>query len=257
MPYKLPKHIVRLLLLLVFFLLVAFAAKILLTDPSYYKYGYFRADAVAELAAGTHIFRGSAYCLSCHNEGNEDWLNGSHSTVQCEVCHGTNQQHPDDGATLIPADTIRLCTLCHEALPARPASQPQIKLSEHPFPDEETPPCHSCHDPHSPGNMTLDAATPGSEPEAGFPAEATAGPSISAPAMAPKCAKCHGKQGEGLKRNPALFGMETAIFIKRMQIYKADASKNRIMTKYANSLNDEEIEELARYYQSLAPDSLP
>jgi hypothetical protein len=39
MPQKVPKHIVRLLLLLGSFLLVAYAAKVYLTGPSYYRYG--------------------------------------------------------------------------------------------------------------------------------------------------------------------------------------------------------------------------
>jgi hypothetical protein len=55
MAQKIPKHIVRLTMLLGFFLLIAFAAKIYLTDPSYYRFGYYRADAVPQLAAGEPV----------------------------------------------------------------------------------------------------------------------------------------------------------------------------------------------------------
>ena len=120
-------------------------------DPSFYKFGHFRADAVPELAAGTPVYQGTPYCLTCHEERLADWSTSAHSTVQCEVCHGTQRDCPVDGVSRIPADKIKLCTTCHEAMPARPAAQPQIDLAEHPFPDEETPQCHTCHDRHSPG----------------------------------------------------------------------------------------------------------
>ncbi len=248
MRYKMPKYIVRLLLLLICFLLLAYAAKIFLTDPSFYKYGHYRADAIAELAAGEPLFRGSAYCLTCHSERNADWPTGSHSKVQCEVCHGTNKEHPDDGKTLIPADTIKLCTLCHEALSARPASQPQIVLSEHPFPDEETPPCHNCHDPHSPGDEKVDAVVPD---DSITQPSITSGELKIAPPAANRCAKCHGKLGEGIKRNPALAGLKSTVFIERMKMYLSGARENKIMAKFAKSLSDEETVELAIYYESL------
>ena len=119
-----PKHIVNLLLLLSIFLLLAFAAKIYFTDPSFYKYGHYRADAVPEIAADIPLYRGAEYCQTCHDERLTDWPTGSHRTVQCEVCHGTDPEHPDNGKTMIPADTIKLCSYCHEALPTRPAWQP-------------------------------------------------------------------------------------------------------------------------------------
>ena len=247
MPRKMPKHIFNLLMLLGGFFLLAFAAKIYLTDPSFYKFGHFRADAVPELAAGTPIYQGTPYCLTCHEERLADWSSGAHSTVQCEVCHGTQRDCPVDGISRIPADTIKLCTTCHEAMPARPAAQPQIDLAEHPFPDEETPQCHTCHDPHSPGDGLADEEAPAAETQA----DLTAGVPDILPDLAKKCAKCHGKQGEGLKKNPALAGMESAVFIERMNLYRSGARESKKMTKYAKRLSDEEIVELAEYYESL------
>ena len=89
MPRKMPKHIFNLLILLGGFILLAFAAKIYLTDPSYYKFGYYRADAVPEISRRNACIPGySAYCQTCHEERLVDWSTGAHSTVQCEVCHG-------------------------------------------------------------------------------------------------------------------------------------------------------------------------
>ena len=244
MPYQMPKHIVRLLLLLACFLLLAYAAKVFLTDPSFYKYGHYRADAVPELAAGEPVFKGAAYCQSCHEERNADWPAGGHRTVQCEVCHGTSEECPVKEGTRIPADTIRLCSTCHEKMPARPAAQPQIVPGEHPFADGETMPCIECHDPHAPGPVAREEVTTAVE-------SAIAATDVAAPPGAKKCAKCHGKQGEGVKKNPALAGMEATRFIEQMNLYRSGAGDSKIMTRFAKAMSGEEIAELAAYYESL------
>ncbi len=244
MPKKLPKHIVRLLILLVFFLLAAFAAKTWLTDPSFYKYGHYRADAIPELAAGEPVYKGAAFCLGCHDEREADWSNGVHVVVQYEVCHGTYLGCPENGKAMIPVDTVRLCTTCHEAMPARPAQQPQIVLAEHPFPGEENEKCQTCHDPHSPTVEELLAeADTQADTKVELPSNLTA--AIS------KCLKCHGKQGQGRRKNPPLAGMDSAVFIEQMKKFRSGAGDSKKMTKYAKPLNDEEIVELARYYESL------
>ena len=244
MTQKLPKHIVRLLLLLGCFLLVSYVAKAYLTDPSYYEYGYYRADAVPQLAAGTPLYQGSAHCLECHPERSADWPLTPHKAVQCEVCHGASEECPVKEGTRIPADTIRLCSNCHEKMPARPAAHPQIVLGEHPFADGETMPCIECHDPHAPGPVAREEVTTAVE-------SALAATDVAAPPGAKKCAKCHGKQGEGVKKNPALAGKEAARFIEQMNLYRSGAGDSKIMTRFAKALSDEEIAELAEYYQSL------
>jgi cytochrome c553 len=248
---KPPKHIVRLLMLLGSFMILAYVAKIYLTDPSFYKYGHYRADSVPEIASGTPLFQGAAFCQTCHDERLADWSPGTHNTVQCEVCHGTNQNHPEDGKTLIPVDTVRLCTLCHEQLPARPAAQPQIVVAEHPFPDEETEQCHNCHDPHSPGDGEVGEELSELELQMAATSEAPG----NQPATAKKCAKCHGKQGEGKNKTPALAGLESAVFIERMNMYLSGERDNKKMAKYAKALSTEEIEELAEFYESLTAES--
>lgn len=244
---NLPKHVVRLLLLLVFFLILAFVTKTLLTDPSFYKYGHYRADAVPELAAGEPIYKGAAFCLECHDGREADWSNGAHVVVQCEVCHGTYRGCPENGRAMIPVDTIRLCLTCHEKMPARPTRQPQIVLAEHPFPDEESTRCETCHDPHSPTVEELAekglSAGPQADTRVEFPSDL--------PLAAPKCAKCHGKQGQGRRKNPPLAGMESVDFIERMSAFKSGLGESKKMIKLARQLSDVEIVELARYYEGL------
>jgi cytochrome c553 len=244
MSQKTPKHIVRLLLLLSGALLFAYSAKVFLTDPSFYEYGHYRADAVPELAEGELVYKGSESCRECHSERNSDWSVSSHKAVQCEVCHGTDQECPDTEGKRIPTDTIRLCSTCHEAMPARPASQPQIVVGEHPFADGEIMQCIECHNPHTPGPVLREEDTLAADSQA-----AEAGPAM--PESATKCAKCHGKRGEGIKKNPALAGLEAAVFVERMQLYRSGGGESKIMTRFARALSDEEIAELAAYYASL------
>jgi hypothetical protein len=240
MSQKLPAHIVRLLLLLGLFLLFAYAAKLYLTDPSYYRFGYYRADAVPELTQGEIRHLGSPYCMNeCHEDRKADWPLSAHKTVQCEVCHGTAPEHPDDGLSLAPADPIRLCTTCHESMPARPEQQPQIVLGEHPFDDGQVMPCTECHDPHAPGPVLREE-----------PAEAAA-QAVQAPEAAKKCAKCHGKLGEGVKNNPPLAGMDSAAFTASMEAYRAGEGDSKIMIRFAQALSEQELADLAAYYESL------
>jgi cytochrome c553 len=244
---KLPKHIARLLYILVCFLLLAFAAKTWLTDPSFYKYGHFRADAIPELAAGEPRYKGSAYCINCHEQRAADWSTGAHVVVQCEVCHGPDLGCPENGKAMIPTDPIRLCSGCHEAMPARPARQPQIVFAEHPFPDEEKPRCTTCHNPHSPTVVELLAESLSTDVQADAKAEAAA----HIPEAASKCLKCHGQQGQGRRKNPPIAGLDSAVFIEMMNQFKSGAAESKTMIRYAKSLSDEEIAELARYYEGL------
>ena len=244
MTQRMPKHISRLLLLLGGFLVIAYAAKVYLTDPSYYKYGYYRADAVPELAEGDPRYQGSASCLECHDERAAAWPAGAHKTVQCEVCHGTTEECPVKEGSRIPSDTVRLCLTCHAQMPARPKHHPQIVPGEHPFTDGQAMPCIECHDPHAPGPVAREEITTTVEP----PLAETA---VPAPESAQKCAKCHGKQGEGVRKNPPLAGMPTAEFTEKMEMYRSGASESKIMIRFAQALSEEEIAELADYYESL------
>jgi len=244
MVKKLPRHISRLLFLLAFFLVIALVAKSFLIDPSFYEYGHYRADAVPELAAAEPVYKGSAFCLECHEQRKTDWSVGAHAVVQCEVCHGNYLGCPENGPAMLPGNTISLCTMCHEAMPARPAAHPQVVLAEHPFPDEEKPQCRTCHNPHSPTVEELLDDEPGSV----VAAETVPEP----PAAAEKCLRCHGKQGQGRRNNPPLAGLKAVEFTEMMDQYRSGASDSKVMTRYAKALTDEDIAALARYYEGLS-----
>jgi len=72
------------------------------------------------------------------------------------------------------------------------------------------------------------------------------------PEVATKCTKCHGKQGQGRNKTPALAGIKADVFVELMRKFKSGETDSKIMAKYANSLSDEEILKLAHYFEGLA-----
>lgn len=141
-----PKHIFRLVMLILAGLLVAVVAKALLTEESFYRFGHYRADSVPEVAALPVVYQGSASCQQCHAERYEKWLAAKHQSVSCETCHGPGQGHTKDNKLPIPDDSVKLCSTCHEAMPGRPAEQPQVELPKHGRGKQ----CVVCHNPHVP-----------------------------------------------------------------------------------------------------------
>ena len=80
---------------------------------------------------------------------------------------------------------------------------------------------------------------------------------VPAPADAKKCAKCHGKLGEGVGKNPALAGIAASDFTEKMNLYREGGGDSKVMTRFAKSLSDEETAALAAYYESLGDGQSP
>ena len=234
----------------------AYAAKRFFTADSFYLYGHYRGASVAEIAADKPKFTGSGYCRDCHAERFAEWSKGVHhatergKAVQCEVCHGpaggrdagglfqhvsTGVDHPASGKLAVPADSRKLCSLCHEKTAGRPAAQPQVVLATH----AGTQQCTSCHNPHSP-KMIRTAAAP-----AGRSTDATAGKVAS-------CSGCHG--ANGISANPAwpnLAGQQSTYLSDALKAYKTGARDNAMMSATAKALGDGDISKIAGYYARL------
>ncbi len=251
-----PKHVARLIVLLVAFGGAAYAAKLFFTADSFYRYGHYRGDSVAEIASDKPKFKGSDYCRTCHAERYAEWSEGVHhrvdlgKAVQCEVCHGaagerdikgkfehvsTGVDHPAGGKLAVPTDTLRLCPLCHEKMPGRPAEQKQIVLATH----AGTQQCTVCHNPHSPRTLRGPAA-PAASNGAG-----TAG-------KASVCAGCHG--GNGVSANPMwpnLAGQHDAYLVEALKAYKSGARENATMAAIAKVLSEADMREVATHFAAL------
>lgn len=235
-----PKHIVRLILVMAAFAAVAYAAKTFFTPESFYKYGHYRADSVPELASQEPVFQTPRYCLDCHSERHAQWSANNHKTVSCETCHGAAKGHPQNSKLPIPSDTVKLCTLCHEAMPGRPETQPQVELAQHGGGQQ----CIVCHNPHAPKIAGIAVRV------AGDPA---AGKQVAA-----GCANCHG--AEGISPNdtwPNLAGQHPAYLARILAAYKSGDQKDVAMTPLAQALSDADIPNLAAYYGSLSCAAAP
>ena len=229
-----PKHIVRLITLIAAALVVALVAPHLLTVKSFYRFGHYRANAVPEIAAREPVYQTPRYCYGCHTARRAQWSAGSHKTVICEVCHGPAQGHPQNGKLPIPSDTVRLCTQCHEAMPGRPHTQPQIQVAEHSGGQQ----CTVCHNPHSPKITAAVAKVSG---------DAAAGKQ-----QASACGSCHGT--EGISPNdtwPNLAAQNPAYLARILAAYKSGDQTDPIMTPLAQALSDSEVQNLAAYFGSL------
>jgi cytochrome c553 len=144
---------------------------------------------------------------------------------------------------VVPTDTRKLCTFCHERLTGRPLQQRQIVVADH----AGTQQCVVCHNPHSPKlNLTpVEAA-------------AQAGDPIVGKAKAAACVGCHG--AEGVSRNlpgPSLAGQNATYFAEALKAYGAGGRNNPMMSPAAQAINAEDASHLAAYFSGLKCEAAP
>ena len=155
----------------------------------------------------------------------------------------TGADHPSNLKMVVPTDTRKLCTLCHERLTGRPLQQRQIVVADH----AGTQQCTVCHNPHSP-KLNLAPAE----------AAAQASDAIAGKAKAAACAGCHG--AEGVSRNlpgPSLAGQNAAYFVEALKAYGTGGRNNPMMSTVAQAMNDEDVGNLAAYFAGLKCESAP
>ena len=256
-----PRHIFRLVLILVGFVVLAYGAKKFFTVDSFYQYGHYRGDSVAEIASDKPKYKGTAYCAPCHVDQLAAWSSGIHNSadvgkvVKCEVCHGpggardvgdvfrasaTGPDHPKNMKMIVPADSRKLCTVCHERVTGRPLQQRQIVVADH----AGTQQCTVCHNPHSPLlNLVASAAS--------RPGDAALGK-----VRAAACAGCHGAEGvsAGLP-GPTLAGQNEAYLVEAIKAYGSGARDNATMTAMVQGATADDVDNIASYYAGLKCES--
>jgi cytochrome c553 len=257
-----PRHIVRLILVMVGFGAAAYAAMIFFTPASFHQYGHYRGDSVAEIASDKPKYKQPEYCEACHAEQFTAWSKGAHhrpdigKAVKCETCHGpaggrdarglfehseAGADHPNGLKLAVATDTRKLCTLCHERMAGRPEQQPQIVVADH----AGTQQCTACHNAHSP-KIALAPAAPTAQRE-----DASVGK-----AKAAACAGCHGP--EGVSENlpgPSLAGQNETYLIEVLNAYRTGARDNPLMSAAVRGASDDDIHDLAAYYSGLKCES--
>jgi cytochrome c553 len=230
-----PKHIVRLVALLVAFGVLALIAKSYFTVGSFYRFGHYRADSVAEIASQTPAFQTPKACISCHGPRVAEWSGSDHKTVICEVCHGAAPGHPQTLKVSIPTDTGRLCSQCHEKMPGRPTTSiRQIDPASH---HADAGQCIACHNPHAPK----------------LPAGDVASAAKAAPDAAATCAGCHGADGKSVNDAwPNLAGQNAAYIARSLGTFKTGLRKDASMSPMADTVADADVPALAAYFSRLS-----
>lgn len=137
----------------------------------------------------------------------------------------------------VPADTVKLCTLCHEQITGRPAQQPQIVVADH----AGTLQCTTCHNPHSPTTIAGSVL-----------AGATAGDATAGKTLAAVCAGCHAAPGGGQAAvGPNLDGQRQAYLVEALRAYKTGLRNNPMMSAMVQNLSDADMHNVAAYFAGL------
>ena len=68
---------------------------------------------------------------------------------------------------------------------------------------------------------------------------------------ADSCKGCHGADGQGVGKNPALAGGKEDEIVQALKDYKSGKRANPMMKTFASKLSDEEMANVAAYYASL------
>src|SRR5665647_549905 len=250
-----PRHIVRLVLIMVGFAVLAYGAKQFFTANSFYQYGHYRGASVADIASDKPKYKGTAYCASCHAAQLAEWSKGVHNrpdigkVVKCEVCHSaggdrdvrgmfehssTGPDHPKNLKMVVPTDTRQLCTLCHERMTGRPLQQRQIVVAEH----AGTQQCTVCHNPHSPRLNLVSAAS-----------TAPAGDAGAGKTKAAACVGCHGAEGVSVNLpGPTLAGQRAAYLHDALKGYIEGGRSDPMMSAGAQGLSDGDAANVAAYF---------
>src|ERR1043166_5707264 len=131
MRFNMPPQILRLVLLTIGIVGSYLVARALLTPQSFGEYGWYRGDALEEIAARPPSYAGRKACDECHSDVVQKLAKGEHKLISCESCHGAAQAHADDPDVKTHKLTDGECLRCHAADPARPKFLKQIILADH------------------------------------------------------------------------------------------------------------------------------
>jgi hypothetical protein len=144
-----PPQVVRLVLLTIAIAGSYMVARYCLTPASFHQYGWYRGDALGELASRQPVFAGKKSCEECHADVVKKLTKAEHKGLSCEGCHGVSLAHennPDDDKLNPGKLAMSHCLRCHEANPSRPAWLRQVPSRSH----YQGQKCTECHTPHQP-----------------------------------------------------------------------------------------------------------
>jgi len=142
-------QIIRLVLLTITIVVSYCVARYVLTPQSFGQYGWYRGNALGEIAAHEPLFAGKKACDECHSDHINKLNKGEHKTLSCETCHGPAKAHTENPDVAVPKLTFAHCVRCHEKDPSRPEWLKQVTISKH-YAGQR---CTECHVPHQPNEV--------------------------------------------------------------------------------------------------------
>ena len=275
-----PKHIVRLLALITVVAIVVFPAKKFLIPDSFYQYGHYRGNAVAEIASKVPKLQGSASCQSCHKEAYAEWTAGIHrkatrnNSIQgvvykygpgCEVCHtGPAGNHPTKEPMPLSVED-KVTSITHSEHKVHPANVPGRKLLL--SPEDMRSVCLNCHEKlagrpieqrqievasHSGDEFCVKCHNPHS-PRIDFAKlpQDKRGDAQAGKVIAVVCGGCHGMAGMSISpAMPNLAGQHADFLVDSLKSFKSGIRKNDMMSPMAAGLNEADIRNVAAYYSN-------
>lgn len=273
-----PKHIVRLLILIGVIVIVVFSAKRFFTVDSFYQYGHYRGNAVTEIASKLPKLQGSASCEQCHKAIYTEWTAGIHrkatrkDAIQgvvykygpgCEVCHtGPAGNHPSKQAMPLSIED-QITSITHSEHKIHPANVPGRKLLL--SPQDMKGVCLNCHEKmearpkeqkqidvasHSGDEFCTKCHNPHSPRiiYASLP-QGRRGDAQAGKAIAAGCSGCHGDAGMSTSPTfPNLAGQHADFLVDALKAFKSGVRKNDMMGPIAAGLNEADIRNVAAYF---------
>ncbi|MDA8095110.1 MAG: multiheme c-type cytochrome [Betaproteobacteria bacterium] len=240
-----PKHIVRLIMLLAAIVVVYFVGRAFLTPKSFYVYGHFRGASPREIASIKPTFLDPTAFKESEPAIYATWSTGIHKVVPCQDCHVGAVHEGAKGPIPrgpFPKSSLELCTQCHQKIVARPGFQPQINVALHAHGLQ----CVTCHNPHSPTETPFGKPLFTTSTLASAQGNLAAGQKLSA-----QCAACHG--AKGVSTGPAfpnLACQSKAYLVTALTEFQKGTRSNPIMSGVAKGLSNADKLNLATYFSS-------
>lgn len=144
-----PEQLKRLIPLFAIFIIIFIIVRRLLVPDSFGQFGYYRGDALEEIADQELVYATKESCIQCHSDIAEMLEMDMHSELSCVICHGPGLKHtldPEKEEVEIHKDR-GFCGRCHSENPARSTNMIfQVNIHEHHM---ERKNCIDCHNPHA------------------------------------------------------------------------------------------------------------
>ena len=136
------------------FISIFLILRIFLVPDTFYEFGHYRGNSLADNANKEFVFSNKETCIECHPDIYEKQQSDLHAGLSCLICHGTGREHTEspEPSNILKKSGRDHCGRCHGNNPARsPNIITQINIEDH---YSEKTNCIECHNPHQVWELT-------------------------------------------------------------------------------------------------------